>query len=440
MPNNRIKTAGVLVAGLFLLLTANISRGETSFTIEERILTLSQCIDIALRLNPSGELALQNLKAVQEKTEESRAGYYPSLKLSSTYTYTTPQENMPQILVDSYDTRLAVRQTLFDGGATANLLKGIGHSINAQEHEVRKTELDIIHAIRTTFIDILKKRALLTVKKTALAGNERHLTQAMALYREGVSPRSDVSKSEVQVSNSRLEVVAAENAVLSAKATLSAFMGVPVTVLFDVDGRAVDSAEPEGLPAVNEFQAEARGLRPEIKGFKARLGAADAAIGQSESGLYPNVSLDASYGWQENSFVPMDKKWGVGLTVGIPVFEQFTARSKVNQAKANRNGLKAVEMQTLRAIELEVEQAWLFLKEARERLQVSSKALEQATEDMRISEGRYKEGFGNILEVIDARTALTSAGTNSVIAAYDIASARATLDRATGKGKTEEYQ
>lgn len=439
MPINRIKAAGVLVAGLFLLLVASASRGET-VTIEQRILTLSQCIDIALRLNPSGDIALQNLKAAQEKIEEGRAGYYPSLKLSSTYTYTTPQDNMAQVSADSYDTRLAVRQPLFDGGATSSLLKGLEHSIDAQEHEVRKTELDIVHAIRTTFIDILKKQALLTVRKTALAGSERHLAQARALYREGVSPRSDVSKSEVQVSNARLEIVAAENAVLSAKATLSAFMGVPVTVQFEIDGRTVDSAQPEGLPPVKAVLAEAYSLRPELKGFKARLGAADAAIGQGESGLYPNVSLDASYGLQENSFMPTDKKWGVGLTVGIPVFEQFTARSKVNQAKANRIGLKAAEMQTMRAIELEVEQAWLFLKEAQERLQVSRKALEQATEDMRISEGRYKEGLGNILEVIDSRTALTSAGTNAVVSAYDIANARARLDRAIGKEKTEEYQ
>ena len=176
MPFNRIKTAGTLVACLFFLLAAGVGHGET-VTIEQRTLTLSQCIDIALRLNPSGNIALQNLKAAQEKAEEGRAGYYPSLKLSSTYTYTTPQDSMPQVSADSYDTRLAVRQTLFDAGATASLLKGIEHSIGAQEHEVRKTELDIVLAIRTTFIDILKKQALLTVRKTALSGSEKHLVQ-----------------------------------------------------------------------------------------------------------------------------------------------------------------------------------------------------------------------------------------------------------------------
>jgi len=69
---------------------------------------------------------------------------------------------------------------------------------------------------------------------------------------------------------------------------------------------------------------------------------------------------------------------------------------------------------------------------------VTKKAIEQAEEDMRVSEGRYKEGLGNILEVIDAQTALTQAKTNSVVATYDIANAIAKLDRATGEGMREE--
>lgn len=437
MSISRIKAAGAIVAVMCFLAAANVAGSET-VSIDNRILTLNQCIDLGLRMNPAGTISLQALKAAQEKIEEGRAGYYPSFKLSSGYTYTTPQNRMPQVSADSYDTRLALRQTLFDAGATANLIKGIKHGVSVQEHEVSKTELDIAYNIRLTFIDTLKKRALLEVEKKARAGRERHLAQAQALHQAGVSSRADVIKSEVQLSNARLNVVRAENAVLSAKATLSAFMGVAVTVQFELDGRWVDSLPQAGLPGVEEVRAEALNRRPELKGILARLDAAAAAISQAESGSYPNVSLDASYGWQENSFVPTEKKWGVGVTVGIPIFEQLTTRSKVAQAEAGRNGLKAAALQTMRQIELEVEQAWLGLKEAQDRLQVSRKTLEQAEEDLRVSEGRYKEGIGTILEVIDAQTGLTSARTNSVVAAYDIANATAKLDRATGKGKAEE--
>jgi len=331
----------------------------------------------------------------------------------------------------AFDTRFFLRQTLFDAGSTLNLVKSIRHSITAQDYEVKRTAFDIVLGVKSAFYEVLKKRDLLDVSEAALKTAEKHLEQSKALYKEGMAPRSDVIKSEVQVSNARLDVVKADNALLSAKANLATVMGQPVTTAFDV------AAQDEGLlpilPSFKDTLLLAYDQRPELKGSRARIQSAKASIDQAKSGLYPNLSLDASYGWQNYEFFPNEKKWSVGLTVGIPIFEQLTAKSKINQAAANLAGLKATELQTMRNIELDVQQAWLSLKEAMERFDVTKKAVEQAEEDMRVSEGRYKEGLGNILEVIDAQTALTQARTNNVVALYDISNAGAKLDRAIGK-------
>ena len=432
MSHHRV-TRGLIVA--FTLLVAAIAQAaDAPPAIEGRTMTLAECLDLGLRVNPTVEVARQGLKANQERVGEAAAGYYPTLKLSSGYTYSTPSERMPGLTTDSYDTRLAVRQTLFDAGATKNQISGVRHTITAQSHEVDKSELDIAHAIRTAFVDTLKREALLAVTKTALQGTERHLAQATALYQEGLSARSDVIKSEVQVSAARLEVVKADNAVLSAKAALAAAMGVPVTVRFTIDGRgrAVEDSGHSPLQSTEGAKARAYQLRPELKGLKAKLQASDATIHQAESGYFPAVSLDAAYGWQEENFLPTERRWNVGVTVAIPVFERLTTRSKVGQAEANRAGLKATEIQALRTIELEVEQAWLALSEARERRTLTQKTEEQASEDLRVSEGRYQEGLATVIEVIDSQTALTTARANAVVAAFDIELAQARLDRATG--------
>lgn len=429
MPANRteLTVAGFIV--LFLLLFNTSAYGETK-GIEGRTLTLKECISIGLKQNPLTEISLQNLKAVQEKVGEAWSGYYPSFKLSSFYTFTAQQEIMP-IGPDAFDTRFFLRQTLFDAGSTSNLVKSIRHNITAQDYEVRKTAFDIVLGVKSAFYDVLRKRDLLDVSKTALTTAEKHLEQSKELYKEGLAPRSDVIKSEVQVSNARLDVVKAENALLSVRASLATAMGQPVTTDFAVATR--DEGLSPILPSFKDVLLLAYDQRPELKGSSARIQSAKASIDQAKSGLYPNLSLDASYGWQNSEFFPNEKKWSVGLTVGIPIFEQLTAKSKIRQAAANLAGLKATEIQTMRNIELDVQQAWLSLKEAMERLDVTKKALEQAEEDMRVSEGRYKEGMGNILEVIDAQTALTQAKTNNVVALYDIENARARLDRAIGK-------
>jgi len=431
---NRTELAVVSVLFFCLLIFTTNAHGETD-GIEGRTLTLGECISIGLKQNPQTEISQQNLKAVQEKIGEAWAGYYPSIKLSSSYTFTAQQEIMP-IGPDAYDSRLFLRQTLYDAGATSALVKSIRQSITAQDYEVKKVAFDIVLSVKSTFFDVLKKRDLLEVSRTALASAEKHLAQTKELHKEGVAPRSDVIKSEVHVSNARLDVIKAENALLSAKANLAAAMGQTVTTDFNI------SPHDEGLlpvlPPFKDVLLLAYDQRPELKGSRARIESAKAGIDQAKSGLYPNLSLDASYGWQQGEFSPGEKKWSIGLTVGIPIFEQLTARSKIGQAAANLSGLKAAETQTIRNIELDVQQAWLTLKEAIERLDTTKKTMEQAQEDMHVSDGRYKEGLGNILEVIDAQTALTQAKTSTVVTLYDIASASAKLDRATGKETMED--
>ena len=429
MPANRTELAVAAFVVFFLLLFNTGVYGETE-GIEGRTLTLKECVSIGLKQNPQTEISLQNLKAVQEKVGEAWGGYYPSFKLASFYTFTEQQEIMP-IGPAAFDTRFFLRQTLFDAGSTLNLVKSIRHSITAQDYEVKRTAFDIVLGVKSAFYEVLKKRDLLDVSEAALKTAEKHLEQSKALYKEGMAPRSDVIKSEVQVSNARLDVVKADNALLSAKANLATVMGQPVTTGFDVAGQ--DEGLLPILPSFKDTLLLAYDQRPELKGSRARIQSAKASIDQAKSGLYPNLSLDASYGWQNYEFFPNEKKWSVGLTVGIPIFEQLTAKSKINQAAANLAGLKATELQTTRNIELDVQQAWLSLKEAMERFDVTKKAVEQAEEDMRVSEGRYKEGLGNILEVIDAQTALTQARTNNVVALYDISNAGARLDRAIGK-------
>lgn len=433
-----VNSARIICASFFVLflILFNTHAYSALNEIEGKTLTLDECIDIGLRTNPSAEISLQNLRGYQERVGEAKGGYYPSLKLSSSYAYTTPLDSRAGTSTDLYDTRFYVKQTLYDAGATSNLVEGARRNIKVQEYDVKKTKLDIIVNIKGAFYEALKRRDLLDAAKSSLGSTEKHLEQAKALYGEGLSPRSDVIKTEVQVSNARLDLIKAENALLFAKANLAAAMGLSAAMTFEIKAEA---SNPQTLlPTLTATMAHAYDGRPEVRGVRAKIDSARTNIMQAESGLYPNLSLDASYGWQETNFIPQDRKWSVGLTVSIPVFEQLTTQSKINQAKANLNGIKAAELQTLRNIELEVRQAWLSLKEALERVGVTKKTLEQAGEDMRVSEGRYKEGLGNILEVIDAQTALTQARTNDIVSIYDIANAKAKLDRATGEDMRKE--
>jgi len=219
----RIIRAGLLLVGLCF---CGSPLGAAADDLVGKTLTLTECIAIGLSTNPAIEVSEQNLKAAREKIEEAKGGYYPTFKVSSSYAYTTPADEKMGGSPDNFDTRLAIRQPLYDGGATPSLLAGVRRSVMVQGYEVERTRLEIVLSVKSAFYEVMKRRDLLAVAKSSKTQAEKHLEQARALYAEGVSPRADVIKMEVQVSSAGLEVIRAENAVLQAGANLAAAIGL----------------------------------------------------------------------------------------------------------------------------------------------------------------------------------------------------------------------
>jgi outer membrane protein TolC len=84
------------------------------------------------------------------------------------------------------------------------------------------------------------------------------------------------------------------------------------------------------------------------------------------------------------------------------------------------------------AIGLEVRDAFLALKTARERLAVAQTAVGQAEESLRIVQDRYDAGLTTIVELLDSETALTAARTNLTRARYEASVGQARLDLSLG--------
>jgi len=429
LKKNRIYkgTKQFLVLALFIV-GAIDSAAASDVVIEGKVLTLEECIQIGLKTNPARDIAVQNYNIAGEKIGEARGPYYPVFKLSASYENKPPP---PMTLTGLYDERVTVKQLLFDAGATSYSLENAKHNMEAQKHDVKRAELDIVLSITTAFYEILKRQDITAVTKAALKTAEIHVEQTKTLYQQGLAPRSDVLKMEVQLSNAKLDVIKAAGDLLLAKATLSAALGLSATTDFEVRESKM-RGDKDALPLIEDLKNIAYGQRPELRVSSEKIAASTAAIDQVKRSKYPNLSFEASYGYQKRVDFTKEEKWSVGLNLTLPVFEQLIAQSKLNQAVAGKEALSAIDVQLRRSIELEIYQSWLGLKNGIEKMQVTKITLDQAMQDMHTSEGRYKEGTGNIVEIMDSQTVVTQAAINNVIALYDVANARARLNRAVG--------
>jgi outer membrane protein TolC len=171
--------------------------------------------------------------------------------------------------------------------------------------------------------------------------------------------------------------------------------------------------------------------RADLTSILIKKKAAEASIEMSKKDYYPTLSGNAAYGRVGERF-PLEDIWNVGMTVTFPLFSGFSTGYQVEEAIANLNLLKANEEALRQGILLEVQQAYLNLQEASERIFTAEMTVRQAEENLELANGRYAAGVGNPIEVTDAEVSLINSKTTYIQALYDYRIAQASIEKAAG--------
>jgi outer membrane protein len=93
---------------------------------------------------------------------------------------------------------------------------------------------------------------------------------------------------------------------------------------------------------------------------------------------------------------------------------------------------KSSEEITAQHIVLNVQQSFVNLVSAHERIRTSEGLLAQARENLALAQGRYQVGVGPLIDVTDAQLALTQAESENIQAIVDFKLSEARLRKAMG--------
>jgi hypothetical protein len=101
-------------------------------------------------------------------------------------------------------------------------------------------------------------------------------------------------------------------------------------------------------------------------------------------------SVDYDKGWKFNGD---GKSYTAGVVGQWTLWDGSATRAKVREAEANLEAARQQEHKLRLALDLELEQARLALKEATERLNVTEKVVSQAAESVDLTRARFAEGL-----------------------------------------------
>lgn len=390
-------------------------------------LTLERCVEIALRTQPDIAAAKSNVFAAESKVGQAESSYYPQVDLSAGYNRASPAQSASGAY-DDYGVNASLQQNIYDFGKTRLSVKVQEHNLESSRSDLESTAIQTVFNVKEAYYGVLLAEKNRDLAVDTVKQFEEHLARAKGFYEAGTKPRFDVTKAEVDLSNSRLNRIKAENAVRMAKAALNNAMGVLDSPEYSVEDRL------EFTPYEITFDAafsRASGNRPDLRSTVAKRRAAEESVELSTKGYYPSVSGSAEYGWGGQKF-PLQDGWNVGATLTVPLFSGFLTKRQVEEARANLNAASANEDGIRQTVFFEVQQAYLNLKEAQESVPAAEIAVKQAEENLDIANGRYTAGVGSPIEVTDARVSYITARTAYIKALSDYKVAQAALEKAMG--------
>lgn len=416
------------------------------------VLTLDDAIALALRQNPFHLASQEKIAQARAGVRQAVSGFLPTLNAQGSDTLEEklfvlefpsmvpgqPPTRMSIDFTKDYQMSFAFGLPLYAGGRLTAGYKQARYGLQASQESVRLSEQETVLEAKRAFFGYLLAKEFSAVAEEGLALAEKFRQNVQNLHAVGMASKFDLLRSEVQAANLRPQSIRAKNSVEVAALGLKTVCGLELDTPIEVRGELVT---PPLDAEARDIVAEAMEMRPELRQLDLQRRMAGEALKMARGSALPTLALGGQYNVWADALNLRKGTWQnyytVSLSLSVPIFNGFDAQARIGQSKAAIRELEWSRKGLTNAIAFEVRQAALNLNQARETLVSQEKNVEQAREAVRIAELNYAEGLATNLDVSTAQVALSQARTNYSQALYDCVISQAQLEKAVGRGRSE---
>ncbi|MBU3699043.1 MAG: TolC family protein [Candidatus Kapabacteria bacterium] len=447
-----IRTLG-RIAALIAFITLVTAAAVAQEMSTGRRLTLEECIAIGLERSIDVRRAQAGANQAASRLTAAFGAYLPSLDINANYnrqlTNLRPQfsivNGVPitgQPLPNTYGLNSSMNLTLFNGFQREADFDAAKLTMNAASSDIRFNKGATRFTITRQYIELLRRKQILTSRRESRALAAATLERARALFDAGVGRSQDVTSQETELGNIDVALVQAENDVIAGRAQLLNAMNVDAMQEIDIDEKSVSpdvteadiAAYRKKMGPESELSEITMSRRADLQSALERTKAADQTITSARSGYYPTITANGGYTWRNFVIADFDRQGQVfaGLFIRIPVFDQFVTQARVADAELNRAQNELETERVRNQIRTDLRNSFAQLELAERGVEISSRAIKFATNNADAARDRFNAGAATIIELQNANNQLITAQINRVTAVYAYHSAVASLEFATG--------
>lgn len=419
---------------------------------EKMTLTVDEAVRIGLENSKSLHASSMNVEAAEARSANTATQQLPQVKFGGSYTrlsdipaasigpfppiLTSPVTLSPS-LVENYNLRLSFSQPLFTGFRLQSSVNAAEHASRAAGADLARDRAQLVYDITAAYWNLYKSNEFKKVIDENVSQMKAHLADVRSLFAQGIVTKNEVLKVEVQLSNAQLLQLDAGNNVRLAMIGLNNTIGTPLRN--DIALASAIPAAAREYGGVDSLVAASYERRPELAGIEERVRAGEESVTAARSGWFPQVYLSGNYYYarpNQRIFPALDQfkdTWDVSVSVSLDVWNWGSTIHQTDEAQAQLAQARDYRGEMRDGIALEVTQAYLNFGQSRERIGVARQGVDEAEENYRITNEKFKAGLALNSDLLDAEVALLQAKWNSIQALVDHELADARLRKAVGE-------
>jgi outer membrane protein len=435
----------LFLVGLLLLGLTPVPGGAAE--APKTTLDLKEALRLAWKANPTLQVSrLQSLIAGEEVVR-ARSGFLPTMKseVSQTINDNEIQTKIPAGTIpmpggtggtlsfptnnrNYWGSKTVIDQTVFDFWGTPSRYQAAVMGKSASLLDTAQTRDNIFLNVAQGYFRTLRAKKLITVAEQEVVDLKAHLKIAQDQYEYGVATYNDVLQAQVSLADAEQRLIVARTDYIDIRSALNKVLTLPVSQPTELKEEKL-VVRDWGL---EDATGAALNQRSDLKASTDRITQQEKVVTQTRAQFFPRIYAQAGLNWQQNQFMLHDTQWFGIFGMQWTLFSGLDTKAQVSQARLRVEQLREQHKDLNDQVRLDVQNAYLKVKETADRIRTTEKAVAQGEENLRLNEERYKEAVGTATDVIDADTLLTRTRVNYFTALYDHQMAKAELMWAIG--------
>lgn len=418
-----MKVSQLMLFGIFFIGISSIeAQQKTSLTLDEAI---------HLAWAKSNEVSLANTKVDTKKFEllAIKNNQYPDLKISGQYqrlakasinlkiNKNTTAESLPvvdQLMLGQVNANLP----LFAGFKTKNSIKASDHLYQAETAAAMQTKEEVAMMVVNYYASLYKAQKTVELLNENHKSAQQRVADFLELEKNGIIPRNDLLKSQLQLSKIQLSLDQSISNLNSVNFELVILLKMDPTTKLEVKESDFADFQITNVPANDALALE---NRKDLESIRMQEKASRAYIQVSKSGYYPSISIIGGYTTLDlKNVITVQNAMNIGVGVSYDLSGILKNGVNVKIAESKALEIQSQEAMLTDNIKIQVQRAIEDYNLALKQDLVYNEAVEQALENYRIIKDKYDNGLSDTNDLLEADVEQLSSNINKTLARANV--------------------